>query len=123
MTTDQYKTFLSLSSPSERESYLSQIIAIKHGLKSLGMFEIPNIWVTPVNVDEIHTKVDFANISEMKLQKSIYEYEQYHQFKKPITLDRNFYSLDGLYVLLVAKACGVKYVPAIILENVEIRQK
>lgn len=121
MTPKQYKTFLSFSGASERRAYLLLINALKQVIKSVGMFEVPNSWITPVKVNSIHTQIDFAKISETKLNKAISYYNQHHQFQKPIILDRNLFSLDGVYVLLVAKACAVEYVPAIVLENVEIR--
>lgn len=123
LTFEQYKTFLSLSSQTERKNYLSKMCAFKEGLKAIGMFEIPITWITPVKVDDIHTQIDFADISETKYKKAKLYYEQHHQFQKPIVLDCNLYSLDGFYVLFVAKSCGVSFVPAIVLENVEIRQK
>lgn len=122
MTFEQYKHFLSIPSDIGRKLYQAKISAFKEGLKAIGMFEIPNTWITPVKVDSIHTQIDFANISEMKYKKAKSYYEQHHQFQKPIILDRNYFSLDGFYVLFVAKSCDVQYVPAIVLENVEIRQ-
>ena len=122
MTREQYLTFLSLPNDSERKFYLSKLSTYKEGLKAIGLFEIPNNWITPVKVDDIHTQIDFANISDAKYKKAKTYYEQHHQFQKPIILDRNLFSLDGFYVLFVAKSCDIKFVPSLVLENVEIRQ-
>ena len=121
MTFAQYQTYLNLSSFSERKSYLSTITSLKEGIKNMGMFEIPNEWITPVKTSEIHTNIDFANISETKFQKAKSYYKTYHGFQVPMILDRNLYSLDGFYVLFVAKSSDISYVPAIVLDNVEIR--
>ena len=121
MTFAQYQTYLNLSSFSERKSYLSTITSLKEGIKNMGMFEIPNEWITPVKTSEIHTNIDFANISETKFQKVKSYYKTYHGFQVPMILDRNLYSLDGFYVLFVAKSSDISYVPAIVLDNVEIR--
>lgn len=121
MTYEQYHIFLSLTNSFERKAYVAEINAFKEGLKAIGMFEIPNSWITPIRVADIHTQVDFANISQTKYEKVKLYYEQYHHFQKPIVLDRNLFSLDGFYVLFVAKSCGVSFVPAVVLENVEIR--
>lgn len=85
------------------------------------MFEIPIEWITPIKISSIHTSIDFANISDSKFEKVKSYYLEHHSFQHPIILDRNLYSLDGFYVLFVAKSCGVPVVPGIILENVEIR--
>ena len=122
MTFEQYQTFLSISSSVLKKQYLANINAYKEGVKAIGMFEIPNTWISPVKVSKIHTQIDFADISEAKCQKAKLYFEQHHQFQKPIVLDRNYFSLDGFYVLFVAKSYDVEYVPAIILENVEVRQ-
>lgn len=122
MTFEQYQHFLAISSDIGRKMYLAKVSSFKEGIKAIGMFEIPNNWITPVKVDAIHTQIDLSDISEQKLKKAISYYQQHHQFQKAIILDRNFFSLDGLYVLLVAKSCEVEYVPAIVLENVEVRQ-
>ena len=123
LTYEQYQTFLSLSSPLDKKNYLSKMITFKEGMKAIGMFEIPITWITPVKVDDVHTQIDFANISETKYEKAKFYYETHHQFQKPIVLDRNLFSLDGFYTLFVAKACGADFLPAIILENVEIHQQ
>lgn len=123
MTFAQYQFYLKLGSESERKAYLSKVTSLKEGIKSTGLFEIPNEWITPVKTSEIHTSVDFANISETKFQKIKLYYETYHSFQVPMILDRNLYSLDGFYVLFVAKSSNIPYVPAIILDNVEIRIK
>lgn len=120
MTLEQYKNYLSLKTESRKISYLSQIHALKEGFKSIGLFEIPVEWITPVKIDDIHTNIDFANITGSKYQKVKTYYETHHQFQNPIILDRNFYSLDGFYALFVAKSLGIPMIPAIILENVEI---
>ncbi len=119
MTFEQYKTYLDLSEQ-ERTKYLAKLSVFKEGIKNIGIYEIPNSWITPVLVKDIHTAIDFANISETKFQKVKSYYDMYHKFQVPMLLDRNLYSLDGFYVLFVAKANNIKYVPAIILDNVEI---
>ncbi len=122
MTYEQFLEFSTLPTKEEQRAYRLTLNAFKEGLRSIGMFEIPNTWITPVKVNEIHTRIDFANISEKKYKQQKDYYEKYHQFQRPIVLDRNLYSLDGFYVLFVAKSCELKYVPAIVLDNVEIRR-
>ena len=120
MTYEQYHTYLSLPSLAEKKAYAAKINIFKEGLKMIGMFEIPNTWITPVRVSDIHTQIDFACISETKYEKARAYYIQHRHLQHPIILDRNLFWLDGFYVLFVAKSCGVPVIPAIILENVEI---
>lgn len=120
LTLEQYKHFLSIDSKSQRHSYMTKMRTLKEGYRTIGMFEFPNTWITPVRVSNIHTSIDFANISEDKYQKTKAYYERNHSFQHPIILDRNLYSLDGFYVLFVAKSCDISVVPAIVLDNVEI---
>ena len=120
LTTEQYLIYLSKKNAEEKEKYFSEIRCFKKGLRYIGLFEIPITWITPVNVNDIHTSIDFSNISEEKYKKVKSYYEKYHQFQTPIILDRNLYSLDGFYILFVAKTCNIPMVPAIILDNVEI---
>ena len=122
MTYDQFLTFSALPTAEEKKAYRLSLNAFKEGLRSIGMFEIPNTWISPVKVNEIHTRIDFANISEKKYKQHKEYYEKYHQFQRPIILDRDLYSLDGFYILFVAKSCDLKYIPAIVLDNVEIRR-
>lgn len=121
MTYNQYANYLSIQSESGKVSYRTKIEELVNGYKSIGMFEFPNSWLTPLEVSKIHTDIDFANISSKKYQKIKTHYETYHSFPYPILVDRKLYSLDGFYVLFVAKSNNVDYVPAIIIENVEIR--
>ena len=120
MTYGQFLDYLELTTEEQQKKYRLRINSMKKGLNAIGMYEFPYSWITPVKVSEIHTQIDFANISETKFKKEKAYYKKHHNFKKPIILDRNLYSLDGFYVLFVAKACEVDYIPAIILENVEI---
>lgn len=120
MNYDQFRTWMSLDS-SKRHSYVCQLNALKEGYRKIGVLQIPQDWVTPAEVDRIHTNVDFANISNVKYDKVKHYYETYGSFQYPIVLDRNYYSLDGFYVLFVAKSMDIQYVPAVVIDNVEMR--
>lgn len=120
MTYEQFRTLMSLDA-SDRHSYINKVRSLKEGYRKIGMFQIPSDWVTPIEVDRIHTNVDFANISNSKYEKVKLFYETYGNFQYPIVIDRNDHSLDGFYVLFVAKSLDVQYIPAIVLDNVEMR--
>lgn len=121
MTKNQFLHYLSLHSEVEQSLFASKMRNLKDDYKSIGMFEIPIEWITPIRVCKIHTSIDFANLSDSKFKKVKAYYEEHHSFQHPIILDRNLYSLDGFYILFVAKACEVPVIPAIVLDNVEIR--
>lgn len=123
MTYKQYMVFRSFGSKPERKAYAAAITALKEGLKSSGIYEIPTDWYTYVDVNAIHTCIDFANISETKYNKVKSYLDAYGTFQVPMVLDRNLYSLDGFYNLFVAKSLGIAQMPAIVLDNVEIRIK
>ena len=69
MTKEQYDEYLKFTSDEERMWYLSKIRQLVEGYKVIGMFEIPNFWITPVKTSCIHTNIDFANVSSRKYQK------------------------------------------------------
>lgn len=120
MTYEQYMTLLSLDDYSQI-GYINKINSLKEGYKRIGIFQIPSDWITPVETDRIHTNVDFANLVNSKYDKVKKYYETYGAFQYPIVLDRKYHSLDGFYVLFVAKSMNIEYVPAIVLDNVEMR--
>lgn len=121
MTFEQYKTFLALHTGHEKREYFAKLSEYKEKLKELGMFEIPYTWITPVSISDIHTQIDIAAISEAKYRKVRSHYKKHRSFQKPVVLDRNLFSLDGLHSIFLAKVSSIPVVPAIILENVEVR--
>ena len=122
MTYEQYQTFLTLSTTSEKREYLAGLSEYKDALKEVGMFEIPYTWITPVRISDIHAEIDIASISEAKFKKVKAHYKKHHNFQKPVVLDRNLCVLDGFHSIFAAKSCAIPVVPAIVLDNVEVRR-
>lgn len=121
MTLEQYKTFLSLRSISEKRAYMKRISDYKNSLKTVGIFEVPYSWITPVEISQIHTKIDLASISDSQCRRILSCYRKNHRLQELIILDRNMLALDGIHSLFVAKSCSIPIVSAIILDNVEVR--
>lgn len=120
MTFEQYKTYLSLGSASERSAYVSKINNIRERIRNAGLFDLPVDWVVPIATSTIRSVIDSASISATKFQKCKLYYETYHCFQNPIILDRNLFTLDGFYMYLVARYFEIEFVPAIVLDNVEV---
>ena len=55
-----------------------------------------------------------------KYQKIVKYYEKYQHFQKPIIIDRNGFVLNGFLAVMYAKNTGIKKLPVIQLDNVEI---
>ena len=121
MTLDQYKTFLSLHTIPEKMAYKKRLTVYKDSLKAVGMFEVPYSWINPVEVSQIHTRIDLANISGSQCKRILSCYRKNHRLQELIILDRNMLALDGIHSLFVAKSCSIPIVSAIVLDNVEVR--
>ena len=52
--------------------------------------------------------------------KIVKYYEKYQHFQKPIIIDRNGFVLNGFLAVMYAKNTGIKKLPVIQLDNVEI---
>ena len=70
---------------------------------------------------KIIVKIDLYDNYKGKKYKSIKNfYERFNHFQKPIIVDKNNFLLDGFTMLMYAKNKGIKNIPVIELENVEV---
>lgn len=116
----QYLEFRTIDDERERKEYRKKYELLKHiSLSKLLGGDI----VTYMQLSDIkllkahrkHTEYHYKKYAEIERF-----YETYNRLKKPIIVDRNLKLLGGFISLMFAKEYGIKTVPVIILENVEI---
>ena len=84
-------------------------------------FDIPQEWLGIEEVSSLIVIFDLdENYKNKKYQKIVKYYETYHHFQKPVIIDRNGFVLDGFLAVMYAKNTGIKKLPVIQLDNVEI---
>lgn len=115
-----------------KNEYLAFLKAKKHGRGKefkrefnkkikYGKYKIPSGWLTKRSITEITATFDLKeNYSRNKLKTIKYFYNTYGILKKPILVDKNGFLLDGFMLLMFAKTRGIKEVPVIVLDNVEV---
>ena len=115
-----------------KNEYLAFLTAKKHGKgkefrrefnknMKYGQYKIPKSWLTKRSITEITATFDLKeNYSKGKLRTIKYFYNTYGILKKPIVVDKNGFLLDGFMLLMFAKTKGIKEIPVIVLDNVEV---
>lgn len=67
----------------------------------------------------VHSKSQYSKKKKKQRNRQIH-YEKYGRFQKAIVIDRKYRLLGGYEALMYAKEIGLKEVPVIILDNVEV---
>ena len=121
LNTSQYKAFLRAKEKGELEEFRRKIKKYQDFIRTWIEFDIPQEWLSEEEISKIIVIFDLdENYKGKKYQKIQKYYEEYHQFQKPIIIDRNGFVLDGFLAVMYAKNTGMKKIPVIQLENVEI---
>lgn len=119
--TKQYKAFLKAQKEHKIETIKKQIEIEQQYIRKSGEFGIPKEWITEKEVSNIivivNLEEDYRKNSYHKIAKY---YQIYNHFQKPIIIDRNGFLLDGFLILMYAKNNGLKSIPVIQLDNVEV---
>ena len=120
----QYLEFRTIDDGRERKEYRKKCLSENELLKHISLSKLLG--------GDIVTYMQLSDIKLLKAQRKHTEYhykkyaeierfyETYNRLKKPIIVDRNLKLLGGFISLMFAKEHGIKTVPVIILENVEI---
>lgn len=116
-----YDSYLSLSTTKERKQFVSDFQQMCHFLHRWYGFAFIKDWVEEKEIDHIIVNISLDGSYKGKKYRKIKEfYKQYQHFQKPLILDRKNFLLDGFTTLMFAKDNGIKVVPVIVLENVEV---
>lgn len=120
----QYLEFRTIDDGRERKEYRKKCLSENELLKHISLSKLlGGDMVTYMQLSDIkllkaqrkHTEYHYKKYAEIERF-----YEIYNRLKKPIIVDRNLKLLGGFISLMFAKEHGIKTVPVIILENVEI---
>lgn len=121
LTTKQYKKFLIAKKQGRGKEYLEDLKKYLSYVRKWENFEIPKEWISKKEMTKIIVKIDLYDNYKGKKYKSIKNfYERFNHFQKPIIVDKNNFLLDGFTMLMYAKNKGIKNIPVIELENVEV---
>lgn len=121
LNTSQYKAFLKAKEKGEIDEFKKKIKQYQNYIREWIEFDIPQEWL---GVEEISSLIVIFDLDEnyksKKYQKIVKYYEKYQHFQKPIIIDKNGFVLDGFLAVMYAKNTGIKKLPVIQLDNVEI---
>ena len=121
LNTSQYKAFLKAKEKGEVDEFKKKIKQYQNYIREWIEFDIPQEWL---GVEEISSLIVIFDLDEnyksKKYQKIVKYYEKYQHFQKPIIIDKNGFVLDGFLAVMYAKNTGIKKLPVIQLDNVEI---
>lgn len=133
---EQYSRYLEIEEPKERLQFEKECIAQNKALRYDTNFshlysEEDGVWVRKMSTDKIVVvKEGVKYQSERKHTKKINKqakykkvakfYSKYRNFQKPIIVDKKYHLLGGYETLKYAEKIGLKEVPVIILDNVEV---
>lgn len=132
----QYLRYLEIEGQKERSRFAKECMDKNEALRYDTNFshlcsEKDSIWVRKMSTDKIivvkegvkyksepkHTKTSYKQTKYEKVAKF---YSKYRNFQKPIIVDKKYHLLGGYESLKYAKKIGLKEVPVIILDNVEV---
>ncbi len=116
-----YDKYLSLSTNGERSQFVSDFQQVARFLhRWYGLAFVKDL-IEEKEIENIIVNISLSSSYRGKKYKKIKEYyKQYGHFQKPLILDRKSFLLDGFTALMFAKDNGIKNVPVIVLENVEV---
>ena len=123
MNEAEYQYYRSLPSLEKKARYKEEIAAYSEKLKAEKGYEIPQEWLTDLNLKKVNIIVSI-NFREdwrksNKYQKIKKMYRMYNHLTYPVIIDRNNVLVDGFYTLMFAEKNGVNNIPIIKLDNVE----
>ena len=123
MTADQFRQWLKLETQSEKDEFSDKCIRKNFNTFRKKRYLIPKKWLTRYNISKIGKFIWFdANVGKAKYKKISEYYEKWHRYPAPIILSKNDWVLEGKCILQHAKRNGIKYVDALILENVIVKK-
>ena len=121
LTKDQYKKYLLAKEQGRGKEYIKDLKEYLLYIRKWELFEIPKEWISKKEITEIIAKIDLDDDYKGKNYKSVKAfYEKYGHIQKPIIVDNKGFLLDGFIMLMYAKNKGIKNIPVIELENVEV---
>lgn len=120
LTEHQYWQWL--SAPDKKKGMLHQkFLRINEARKLDNGFYLPKRWITNKKIENIIVNMDLTQEYRGRRYARIEAfYEETGKLPYPIIVDKKNFLLDGFLVLMFAKNNGIKQIPTIVLNNVEM---
>jgi hypothetical protein len=117
-----YKEFIRIMQlpKNERKKALEEIAGYDRVIKKKFGYKLPRRWVTYQDVETISCEHVRKYVKGRKYTRLLNFFIQNRKFPEAVTIDRNNRILGGYTVILLSRQLGVKQVPVIKLENVEL---
>ena len=119
LTTKQFFQWRKIKSKSAKEQTFKEMVAKNQERYKKGII-LPRRWLIDYAVCIITDEIDFSRIQfdPIRIKKMEDFYNRYGHYSKPVIVSSNDWILQGLHVLYHAKKHSIRFVPAIVLENV-----
>jgi 5-methylcytosine-specific restriction endonuclease McrA len=119
MTQNQFIRWRKHSSQNAKAKYYRE--AEKRNRKTAARigFVLPESWTVMYDVSKITSPLNFNCVGSKEYNKVNWYYGEHFVYPRPIIVSANDKLLKGIHIVCHAKNNGIKFVPAIILENVE----
>ena len=90
-------------------------------MRELVDFDIPQEWLSEEEISKLIVMLDLEDNYKGQMYNKISRYyEKNHHFQKPVIIGKNDFVFDGFLATMYAKNVGLKRVPVIRMDNVEV---
>ena len=119
MTPQQFEVYRRLPNKKEKLEFKKDFSNIRY-FQEKWLHSIPNDWISKVLTTSLIVLINLEDTKTNKYKSIDAYYLRCGQFPKPIVVDCHGFVLDGFTIVLYAKNKGIKEIPTIVLENVEV---
>ena len=122
LTECQYKSLLKVPKGKHRSILRKELIHAQSKLRKLHKYSVPVEWIEYHSTSAFLVRVEIGKKYKGEKYTKIKDfYQEYGYLPKPVVVDCNYVLLDGFTTLMFAKEEGIRTVPIIRLENVEVQ--
>lgn len=107
----------------EKKRYIKEIEQEREKMRRKTGFKLPKKWVEYLPIGLIKYEDPSQYCRGKKYCRIVEFYYKYKKIPKPIIVDKNYNLLDGYNVIVFSREFGIKKIPTIVLENVELVTK
>ena len=88
-------------------------------LRRIG-YMLPRKWVEIMDIRNVKCQPPGQDLRGKKYHRIVEFWQKYHKLPRPIVVDKNSVLLDGYNIIIFARDFGIREIPTIKLENVEL---
>ena len=119
MTPEQYAVYRKLPNKGLKLEFKTNFSEIR-SFQEKWLHVIPDKWISKVLTTSLILLINLEDTQTSKYKSINAYYVRCGQFPKPIVIDCHGFVLDGFTTVLYAKNNGIKEIPTIVLDNVEV---